>query len=131
MVMLRTHGGRNAADLHAVKRLPTDMNKGYQITLGKDWARFVHRRLADVELLGVVTCGAQIGALGQLADGRFVQINGDWVTPLNASRVRRTLGLLRRHQAQPMHHQVARAPAPTTPVEVTVRKRRTVVMPAA
>jgi hypothetical protein len=106
------------------------MTKQYQITLGKDWTRFVHRTPADVELLGVIARGAQVGALGRRADGSYVQINGDWVTPLNTSRVRHTLGH-RRVPPLPVHRQAKPlpAPAPATPVQVTVRKRRTVTLP--
>jgi hypothetical protein len=107
----------------------TDMSKAYQITLGTSWARFVRDPPADVELLGVISCGSQIGALGLRADGSFVQINGDWVTPMNASRVRRALGPHRLPQAGAVDYPVVPAPAPATPVQVTVRKRRTIVMP--
>jgi hypothetical protein len=116
------------------EEISTSMTKQYQITLGTGWRRFVHDAPADMQMRGVIVSGAQIGALAMQADGSFVQLNGDWATPLNASRVRHALGQRPPPQAAPWSQVApARTPptAPATPVQVTVtvRKRRTIVMP--
>jgi len=105
------------------------MSKPYYITLGLDWKRFVRVPPADLELLGIIACGAQIGALAMRVDHSFVQLNGDWVTPLKSGRVLRVLGNRLPPQLMFPNRQVA--PVPVAPVQVIVRKRRTVVLPMA
>jgi hypothetical protein len=113
-----------------------------RITLGRAWEPYVLGASPDAELLGTVSRGAQIGALARLPDGRYMQINGDWMTPLNGARVEHALRKARnlprgsRARAQPpatsdtLHQPVVERPtAPATPVVVRVRKRRVAVLP--
>lgn len=60
------------------------------IRVGAGWTRFAYER-EGIELLGVVVYGQAIGALGRLPDGSYVQVNGDVVSALNASRVKLAL----------------------------------------
>jgi hypothetical protein len=86
------------------------------IRLGPDWSRFTYER-TDVELLGTVQRGAQIGALARLPDGRFAQTNGDWLQPLHTCQV--TVALRRAER---------RPPGPRAPSSVPVRNSRPVVV---
>ena len=54
------------------------------------WRRFTHAREPGegLELLGSVEKGAQIGALGLGSDGRYYQVNGDYLTALSNSQLR-------------------------------------------
>lgn len=71
------------------------------------------------EYLGVVQNGMQIGALALTPDGRYVQVNGDVVQPLNEYKVLRAL-----KRAPPRQERRRRpTPAAAAPV-VSVRRRR-------
>ena len=50
---------------------------------------FVPQVGPDVRMLGVVQRGLETGALAQLADGSYAQVNGDIVQPLNPAALRR------------------------------------------
>jgi hypothetical protein len=113
------------------------------ITLGPTWQQFVPRPEPGTELLGTLSRGAQVGALARLADGRYVQINGDWITPLNSARIEHALRsarvLPRGAGARPAIRPLASASAaPAEPgaveaaaaaVTVRVRKRRVLQLP--
>lgn len=104
---------------------------GWQVRLGREeWARFTYEREEGdgIQLLGSVHRGLQAGALGLMADGQYVQINGDHITPLGAGQIRRALG-----KVTP-----ARGPAPykrpaqsNRPAPVVVIKKRRVLSPSA
>ena len=98
------------------------MNKHWYVELGAEhWQRYTFARLEreGYILIGRILRGGQYGALAETADGRFVQINGDYVSPLNTSQVRRAIGLalLRRERLENQQRRIA---SPT----VTVRRRR-------
>jgi hypothetical protein len=57
-----------------------------QIRLGPQGLRYAQPGLG-FKLLGTVQDGLAIGALAQLDDGSYAQVNGDFLRPLNASRV--------------------------------------------
>ena len=114
-----------------------------RITLGRSWQAYVPGTAPDGELLGTVSRGAQIGALARLPDGRYMQVNGDWMTPLNGAKVEHAL---RKAGIQPHRlpsgsrlAEAAMVPgpigerpaAPTASVVVRVRKRRVAVLPQA
>jgi hypothetical protein len=115
------------------------------ITLGRTWQQFVPNPEPGTELLGTLSRGAQVGALARLADGRYVQINGDWVTPLNSARIEHALRSARvlpaaagqrmamstkaAASADPASAEAA-ANAPSS-VTVRVRKRRAAQLPGA
>lgn len=94
------------------------------VHLGSAWSRFTYQR-TDMELLGTVQRGAQIGALGRLPDGRHVQVNGDWMHALNEHQV----GLAVKHARLKQPHTLPRATPPQVDraVVVVVRKKRRIV----
>lgn len=91
------------------------------ILLGPDHQRYLPQAPEGAELLGVVERGMQIGALARLADGSFVQINGDVVQPLNRSQVEAALRAAR--PARP-HGRFKASSAPVAPPVVTIKRRR-------
>lgn len=54
------------------------MNSGRrrpQVQLGVNWRRFAQPQ-PDLNMLGTIQSGLEIGALARIADGRYVQVNG-------------------------------------------------------
>lgn len=99
-----------------------------QITLGEGWRQFAFDR-PDLEYLGVIRRGIEVGALAKDADGQFLQVNGDMRQVLNASRIQ---ALLR--SARPATKPVPVTRQPTAEqrasVVVTIKpKRRVIVAP--
>lgn len=81
-------------------------SKRWQVQLGEEnWARYTYARPteAGLRLPGSVSRGAQIGALAETAEGRVVQVNGDHVTALSDSQVRRALQPARPPPYRPRH----------------------------
>lgn len=99
--------------------------KDWFVRLGQtEWQRYTYAREAGdpLQLLGSVRRGARIGALALTAEGEYVQVNGDHVSPLSSSQIRKALG-----KAQPPPRPPpARASAPRAPVVVVVKRRRIV-----
>ncbi|MBU1361497.1 MAG: hypothetical protein KKC85_02765 [Gammaproteobacteria bacterium] len=96
-----------------------------RIRLGAHWSAFAYAR-DDMELLGTVQRGMQIGALAKLPDNTYVQVNGDILQPLNRSRIEATLRSTPAARTdRPFMSIPPSAPAPV----VTVKKRRRVVVP--
>lgn len=90
------------------------------------WRRFTHAREPGegLQLLGSVEKGAQIGALGLGSDGRYYQVNGDFLTPLSNSQLR---SAVRRAQvAVSAEEKRAQYAAPKSTPVVIVKKRRTI-----
>jgi hypothetical protein len=56
------------------------------IRLGNDGLRYA-QACSALKLLGTVQDGLAMGALAQLVDGSYAQVNGDFVRPLSTSRV--------------------------------------------
>ena len=76
-------------------------------------------------LLGSVQRGPGIGALAVLDDGRYVQVNGDFVDPLNGKQIRRALTQAKSFQARPGRPPVSSSAA----APVVLVKRRRSLMP--
>lgn len=97
-----------------------------QITLGEGWRQFAFAQ-ADIELLGVIRRGIEIGALARDKDGAFLQVNGDMRQPLNTSRIQ---ALLRSARPDTRSAPVARQPSTEqrAAVVVTVKPRRRVLV---
>lgn len=93
------------------------------IRLDTNLQRFTAGEHPDFRYLGVVQRGMEVGALALTPDGRYVQVNGDIVQDLNASRVRAALGSAYTSRVVPS------APAPAQAPVVVVRKRRIAVRP--
>lgn len=103
--------------------------KTWKIELGENrWEKFTYRRTVDdgLRLLGSIARGMQIGALAQTPDGRYVQVNGDHVTPLSDGQVRRALKLAR--AATPKTRKSFERSDRT--VLVTIKRQRAVAMPS-
>ena len=70
------------------------VNTRWVVRLGREeWQRHTYERPQEqgLRLLGSVTCDALIGALAITAEGEYLQINGDYVSPLNTSQLRRAV----------------------------------------
>jgi hypothetical protein len=107
------------------------MEKGtdWVVRLGREeWMRFTYERPAGhaLQLLGSVTRGPQTGALARDQDGNYVQVNGDYTSPLNSPGLRQAAAAARSSSWKPfapIRQEAARVPV------VTVKRRR-VVSPA-
>jgi len=104
----------------------------WHVQPGPTWSRFSPRR-SDLQLLGTVQNGPQIGALGKLPDGRYVQVNGDVLSPVNTHKVQAAINAAMHRPASrpayspsPQDSEAKPAAAPASPITVTYRKRRTV-----
>ena len=100
-------------------------NDRIRIRLGSYWSAFAYAR-DDMELLGTVQRGMQIGALAKMPDGSYAQVNGDVIQPLNRSRVEATLRTT--PAAREDYSHLSQPPSGPAPV-VTVKKRRRIVLP--
>lgn len=98
------------------------------VRLGREeWLRYTYERPQgdSLRLLGSVARGPQIGALAVDKDGHYLQINGDYASPLNSITLRRAVAAVRQSGRTP-------APARQDPARVPVVtiKRRRIAMPA-
>ena len=76
--------------------------KVWDIRLGDaHWLAHTYRRASGQEfrLLGSIARGQQVGALAVTPQGQYLQVNGDYVTPLSAGQVRRALLAVQSSQA--------------------------------
>lgn len=98
------------------------------IRLGSvEWLRYTYTRADDdtLKLLGSVKRGPQMGALAMTAEGNYVQVVGDFITPLNKAQITRALTKVRAPESYPVQRVVPRTGPP--PV-VTVKRRRVFVV---
>lgn len=79
-----------ASPMTSMKKLSSNP----KITLGGGWRQFAFAQ-PDLEYLGVIQRGMEIGALARNADGQFMQINGDVRQLVNAGKVRAILKSMR------------------------------------
>jgi hypothetical protein len=112
------------------------MKKTWTVSLDpSNWAAFTYRRADgdDLRLLGCIRRGLQMGALAVDLRGRYVQVNGDYVTELNQSQiaaaVRRASAAAAPLAAPTGHdhdapHLRATTKPPAKPPVVVVRRRR-------
>ncbi len=105
------------------------------IKLGCDIRLFAtSRTLRDIQYLGSVQRGIEIGALAINAEGTYLQINGDYTKALNKSQVVSAIAKaerrLERRAMSAMSNVIAFEPAPKptppAPVVVIVKKRRVI-----
>jgi len=101
----------------------------WQVRLGPtEWHRFTYERPAgdQLQLIGSVKRGQQVGALGMIENNQYVQVVGDHITHLNTSQIKRAVG-----NAKPVEHVSAfqagerTTPQAAPPPIVIVKKRRT------
>jgi hypothetical protein len=109
-------------------------SKDWIVRLGQqEWMRFTYERTGPdmPRLLGSVQRGASIGALAQMPNGDYLQLNGDHETPLNPRYILKAIAKAEAQGARRPPMQARRAPAAgAPPVVVTVRRRRIVPPPA-
>lgn len=106
------------------------INTRWVVRLGRDeWRRHTYERPQELglRLLGSVTCEALVGALAVTPEGQYLQINGDYVSPLNTSELRSAVAeaLRSRDDSNDWRPELARpatAPAPL----ITVKRRRVI-----
>ncbi len=102
-----------------------DSKDDWSVRLGRqEWARFTYARLEgdSLRLLGCVRRGPQMGALAITRDGQYVQVNGDFVGPLNSSQIRRAVAKAQAVVSKPFTRRLATAQV-HTPVVVIKRSR--------
>jgi len=93
------------------------------VRLGQaEWIRHTYPRPAGdaLQLLGSVRRGMQIGALAKTDTGEYVQVVGDFVTPLNSKKIELALARTKPTDVGA----AARAPSKSAPVPVVTIKRR-------
>jgi hypothetical protein len=90
--------------------------------------RFTYERRPDdpIQLLGSVSRGARIGALGLTQEGAYVQVNGDHVSPLNASQIQRAIARARSFKPKAKIG-LMRFPVVEQAPTVVVKRRRSIL----
>lgn len=117
------------------EQLLTPRKPGWRVVRGRTaWSRHTYERPEgdDLQLLGSVQKGAQIGALAMTVEGEYVQVVGDQQAPLNTKEIAKALAKAPRQSNPEFSREtppwmVARKESPA-PV-VIVKKRRVAVMP--
>jgi hypothetical protein len=111
------------------------MKKNWTVFLGAtEWVSFTYPRAegSGFRLLGSIRRGPQRGALAIDEQGRYVQLNGDYVTELNQSQVAAAVRRASSSATRPSapraraHEAPSLAPpkAPAKPPVIVVRRRR-------
>ena len=102
--------------------------KVWNIRLGDaHWHAYTYPRASDqpFRLIGSIARGPQVGALAVTPQGQYLQVNGDYLTPLSAGQVRRALLAAQSSQAwRPPRTRTAAA----VNVLVHVKRRRKVAV---
>ncbi|MDP2369426.1 hypothetical protein [Rhodoferax sp.] len=88
----------------------------------QEWSRYTYARPSGdpLHLIGSVKRGLQVGALGVTREKQYVQVVGDFVTPLNSSQLARAIAKEQARDPYGAQHLVRAAPAPV----VTIKRRR-------
>lgn len=97
-----------------------------------EWERYTYARPpdADLTLIGSVRDGQQMGALAQTADGKYVQVVGDFMVPLSSAKVAKAIV---KANGKPLAPVFVAPPvsSPPKPVPVvTIKRRRVFVLPS-
>lgn len=108
---------------------------GWRVVLGRTaWSRYTYERPEgdDLQLLGSVHKGAQIGALAMTVEGAYVQVVGDHLAPLKTREIAKALANAPRSSSAELSREtppwLVASKASPAPV-VIVKKRRVAVMP--
>ena len=117
------------------KQLRKPHKPGWRVVLGRAaWSRHTHERPEgdELKLLGSVSKGAQVGALAMTAEGEYVQVVGDHLTPLKTKDVAKAVANAPKESSPEFSREASswsaarkEAPAPV----VILKKRRVAVMP--
>ena len=100
----------------------------WQVRLGDlEWARHTYARPNDdqLQLLGSVRRGMQLGALAKSAEGEYFQVVGDFIERLNKWKIE---AAVTKAAATEMFVAPSRALAPARPPVVVIKRRRVPVM---
>jgi hypothetical protein len=107
----------------------------WRVVLGRPaWSKHTYERPDGdpLKLLGSVSKGLQVGALALTADGEYVQVVGDHLTPLKAKDIVKAVANAPKElnpdysrEAAPWKTERKDSPAPV----VIVKKRRIAVLP--
>lgn len=115
--------------------LLTPRKPGWRVILGRTaWSRYTNERPEgdDLQLLGSVHKGAQIGALAMTVEGEYVQVVGDHLAPLKTREIAKALANAPRPSSPVFSREtppwLVASRASPVPV-VIVKKRRVAVMP--
>lgn len=92
------------------------------IRAGNDWERFTYAR-REMQMIGSIRMGMEIGALARLPCGDYLKVNGDVIERLSATRVN---AALRRAQCAEQCRSMSATRLPAPPPVVIVKKRRRV-----
>ncbi len=93
------------------------------VSLGPQGLRFCHSPPDGVTLLGTVQEGQALGALARRADGRYLQLNGDFERELDTVAIEAVLA------RQGWRHSTAEQGSTAVSPVVTIKRRRVPVMP--
>ena len=100
-----------------------------KIRLGGGWAFFSNVR-PNMQMLGTVQDGMQIGALVQTAEGGYAQVNGDILRPLNTSKVEHALDSVTKTSRRQPGSAIDQAPkAQVAEPTIVVKKKRRIAIP--
>jgi hypothetical protein len=104
------------------------INAKWVVRLGRDeWRRHTYERPQEPELrlLGSVPCDALVGALAVTREGQYLQINGDYFSPLDTSELRAAVdeALRSRDSSNDWRAEAPRSAAVPAPVIVVKRRR--------
>jgi hypothetical protein len=117
------------------KQVRKPRRPGWRVVLGRAaWLRHTYERPEgdELKLIGSVSKGAQLGALAMTAEGAYVQVVGDHLTPLKTRAVAKAVAnapkepdpvLAKQSRPCPVGHKEILAPV------VIRKKRRVAVMP--
>lgn len=96
------------------------------VRLGRqEWARFARERETDpFQLLGSVMHGAAMGALAITSDGRYVQVNGDYVSDIDSRELRRTVQAVAPVSTSNADFRAGPPPSGAPPVVVIKRRKK-------
>lgn len=100
-------------------------NKNTIVTPGEGWRMFAMPR-EDLEYLGTIQRGMEIGALARDQTGAYLQVNGDMRQVLNTSRIENALRVA---SPRPPPYRQRKPAASAAPVVVIVKPRRRVIVP--
>jgi hypothetical protein len=97
-----------------------------------EWRRYTYDRTteSDLQLLGSIRKGLQVGALAKTRDGQYVMLVGDHETPLNSSQMEKVLKNNPREFQVPVATETKRPNVASSPPPVVIVKKRRVIVPA-
>ena len=135
LMQVQPSPGTSTSNSQQLRKPRKQRKPGWRVVLGRvAWSKHTHERPEgdELKLLGSVSKGAQVGALAITAEGEYVQVVGDHLTPLKTKEVAKAVANAPRESNPEFSREsppwpVARNETPA-PV-VILKKRRVAVMP--